>query len=66
MFPCICTNVIDGIKSVDPDLIEMAMFYRIDRNRIIRELYTPAIMPFIISGASNAIGFGWRAIITEV
>lgn len=28
------------------------------------ELYIPAILPFIISGASSAIGFGWRAIIT--
>jgi len=40
------------------------MFYRIDRNRIIRELNTPAIMPFIISGASSSIGLQWRAIIT--
>ena len=64
MFPFICTNVTDGIKSVDPDLVEMARFYRISRNRIIRELYIPAIMPFIISGASSAIGIGWRAIIT--
>jgi len=64
MFPFICTNVIDGIKSVDPDLVEMATFYRIGRNRIIRELYIPAILPFIISGASSAMGIGWRAIIT--
>lgn len=64
MFPFICTNVIEGIKSVDPDLIEMAEFYRISKNRIIREVYIPAILPFIISGASSAIGFGWRAIIT--
>jgi NitT/TauT family transport system permease protein len=64
MFPFICTNVIEGIKSVDPDLIEMAGVYRISKNRIIRELYIPAILPFIISGASSAIGFGWRAIIT--
>ena len=64
MFPFICINVIDGIKSVDKDLVEMATFYRIGRNRIIRELYIPAIMPFIISGASSAMGIGWRAIIT--
>lgn len=64
MFPFICTNVTDGIKSVDPDIVEMAMFYKISRNRIISELYIPAIMPFIISGASSAIGIGWRAIIT--
>ncbi|MBN2861933.1 MAG: ABC transporter permease [Bacteroidales bacterium] len=63
MFPFICTNVIDGIRSVDPDLIEMARFYRVSRKRIIFEVYIPAIMPFIISGASSAMGIGWRAII---
>ncbi len=64
MFPFICTNVIDGIKSVDTDLVEMATFYKIGKYRIIRELYIPAILPFIISGVSSAIGIGWRAIIT--
>ncbi len=63
MFPLICTNVIDGIRSVDPGIIEMAKFYRIKRRRIITEVYIPAIMPFIISGASSAMGIGWRAII---
>lgn len=63
MFPFICTNVIDGIRSVDPDIIQMARFYKISRKRIIYEVYIPAIMPFIISGASSAMGIGWRAII---
>jgi len=63
MFPFICTNVIDGIRSVDPDIIQMAKFYKISRRRIISEVYIPAIMPFIISGASSAMGIGWRAII---
>jgi NitT/TauT family transport system permease protein len=63
MFPFICTNVIDGIHSVDKDILEMAKFYRISRSRIVREVYIPAIMPFIISGASSAMGIGWRAII---
>lgn len=63
MFPFICTNVIDGIRSVDNGLIEMARFYRVSRRRIISEVYIPAIIPFIISGASSAMGIGWRAII---
>jgi len=63
MFPFICTNVIDGIQSVDQNLVQMATFYRVGRGQIIRELYLPAIMPFIISGASSAMGIGWRAII---
>ena len=64
MFPFICINVIDGIKSMDADLTEMAAFYRVGRYRVIRDLYIPGIMPFIISGASSAMGIGWRAIIT--
>jgi NitT/TauT family transport system permease protein len=63
MFPFMCTNVIDGIKSVDNSLVAMARFYNVGHNRIIREVYIPAIMPFIISGASSAMGIGWRAII---
>jgi NitT/TauT family transport system permease protein len=63
MFPFICTNVIDGIRSVDRDLVEMAGFYKTNRKRIIKEVYIPAIIPFIISGASSALGIGWRAII---
>ncbi len=63
MFPFICTNVIDGIRSVDHNLVEMANFYRVKQLRIVREVYIPAIMPFIISGASSAMGIGWRAII---
>jgi len=63
MFPFITTNVSDGIKSIDRELVVMASFYKVSRERIVRELYIPAIMPFIVSGASSALGIGWRAII---
>lgn len=63
MFPFICTNVIDGIKDVDKDLIEMSRIYQVKKLKIIQEVYLPAISPFIFSGASSAMGIGWRAII---
>ncbi len=63
MFPFICTNVAEGVKSVDPNLIIMAKLYRTNWKKIIYELYIPAIMPFIISGVSSSMGIGWRAII---
>jgi len=63
MFPVICTNVIDGIRNVDRVLVEMSRIYKIKQTKIIKEVYLPAITPFIISGASSAMGFGWRAII---
>lgn len=63
MFPFICTNVVDGIRSIDTNLTQMASFYKIERVKMVREVYIPAIMPFIISGSSSAMGIGWRAII---
>ncbi len=63
MFPFICTNVTEGVKSVDPNLVVMAKLYRAGWKKIICGLYIPAISPFIISGASSAMGIGWRAII---
>jgi len=63
MFPFMVTNVSDGVKNIDRKLIEMAKFYGVGGSSIIRELYIPAVMPFIISGASSAMGIGWRAII---
>jgi NitT/TauT family transport system permease protein len=63
MFPIICTNIIDGIRNVDKDLIEMGTTYRVTKRRIIRDIYLPSISPFLTSGISNALGFGWRAII---
>ncbi|MEE4197964.1 MAG: ABC transporter permease subunit [Bacteroidales bacterium] len=63
MFPFICTNVIDGIRDVDRDLVEMARIYQVSHAKIIKEVYLPAIIPFVFSGSSSAMGFGWRAII---
>ncbi len=63
MFPIICTNIIDGIRDVDKDLVEMGNTYQIPEKRIIAEIYLPSISPFLTSGISNAMGFGWRAII---
>jgi NitT/TauT family transport system permease protein len=63
MFPVICVNIIEGIGSVDKDLIEMSKVYKVKQHRIIKEVYFPAITPFLTGGISNALGFGWRAII---
>ena len=63
MFPFICTNIIEGIRDVDKDLIEMGQVYNVEQKNIVKDIYLPGIAPFIFSGASSAMGFGWRAII---
>ncbi len=63
MFPVICINIIEGIRNVDRDLIEMSKVYEVRQKYIIKDIYLPSIVPFLTGGISNALGFGWRAII---
>ena len=63
MFPMIYSNIVNGIHNVDAKLLEMARFYQGSDRRIVTEVYIPAIAPYAVSGISNAVGIGWRAII---
>ena len=57
------TNIVEGMRNVDGDLVEMARFYKVRRSDIIMKVYLPSILPYMISGLSSASGIGWRAII---
>jgi NitT/TauT family transport system permease protein len=63
IFPIIYSNVVAGIKNVDQQLLEMAHIYRVKLKRIILELYIPSILPYLLAGASNAMGITWKVII---
>lgn len=63
MFPMVFTNIVEGMRNVDDNLVEMARFYEVRRSDIIMKVYLPSILPYMISGLSSASGIGWRAII---
>lgn len=63
MLPVVYLNVSEGMLSIDRQTVQMAQFYGVGGRRLIRELYLPAIRPFVLSGISNAVGLGWRAIV---
>jgi ABC-type nitrate/sulfonate/bicarbonate transport system permease component len=53
-FP-ITVNTIDGLRSVDPDLIKMMRTLGADRFQILRRAELPWALPFIFSGAKIAV-----------
>lgn len=64
-FPIIYTNVLQGIKSVDMQLIQMANIYNVKTKYIIRDIYLPSIQNFIISGILMCLGLGWKVSVTS-
>lgn len=62
-FPILYGNVVEGIRNVDNQLVEMASVYNVQRWRLFFELYLPSMVPFMVAGASNAMGITWKVII---
>jgi len=63
MFPILTTNIAQGIRHTEPAFVQMAHLYSIPGRRILREIYFPSILPWLFSGFSTAVGFGWRSVI---
>ena len=59
VFPVIYTNVLEGILSTDPQLLEMAEIFRLSLSRRIRYIYLSQVMPYFRSACTISIGMCW-------
>ncbi len=59
-FPIIYTNVMQGTKNVDTNLVEMSKVYGVSRFNIIKDIYFPSTAPFLFAGISTAFSIGWK------
>ncbi len=59
-FPIIYTNVLQGTKNIDRNLIEMSKIYGIGIFQIIKNIYLPSTAPFIFAGIASAFSIGWK------
>ena len=56
-------NVIAGAMAIPGELREAAHVYRVPRLTVWRELYVPAVFPYLITGLITAAGGAWNATI---
>ena len=64
VFPMVYSSTMEGIRSVDPKLLEVAKVYGFPARKTVKLVYIPALRPFLLSSLSTAIGFAWKAGIT--
>lgn len=62
-FFVVLTNVIDGIRYIDPKLIEVANAAETPRAKFIFHLVIPAAMPTIFTGLRVALGTSWSCVV---
>lgn len=62
LFP-VYLNTFHGVRSVDPQLVEMARVYRVRGFAFYREIIFPAALPSILVGVRFALGLSWLVLI---
>lgn len=61
VFPIVFTNVYEGIKSIDKDLMEVCQAYNIPFKKRVKSLYLPTVMPHFVTALTSSIGLAWKA-----
>lgn len=61
VLPVIYTNLLQGIRSTDEKLLEMAEVFRLPPLCRLGSLYLPQIKPYLFSACSISLGMCWKA-----
>lgn len=64
VFPVIHTNVLEGFRSVDGKLLEMATLYKVPLLKQLRHIYIPSIFPYLMAACVSGMGINIKAVIT--
>ena len=59
--PIVWSNVSEGIRSVDKNLVEVTKVYNFSIFKRITKLYVPSVAPFFIAACRSSLGMAWKA-----
>ncbi|MGW1738279.1 ABC transporter permease [Nocardia sp. NPDC001965] len=61
--PALIVNITQGVRDVDPQLLEMAHVYRFGAWTRLRRIWLPALAPSLFTGARLGIAMAWKVIV---
>lgn len=62
LFP-IFVNTLDGIRRIDPNLVQAARMLGASRRLVITHVVLPAALPAVLAGARLSLGVAWMAMV---
>jgi len=62
-FPVVVADVRQGVRAVDPGLLEMARLFRLRKRDRLRSIYVPALAPHLAAASHGALGLCWKVIV---
>ncbi len=61
VLPLCYENLLAGLKSADPLLLEMGKVYAFTPFQVFRYIYLPALVPYALAAVRTGLGFAWKA-----
>ena len=61
VLPVIYTNILEGIRQTDRQILEMAKVFQVSMGRQIRYIYVSQILPYFVSACRLSLGMCWKA-----
>ena len=61
VLPIVWTNLDEGLRKIDPQLIEMVKVYKMPISRRLRLLAIPSVKPYFVSACRASLGLAWKA-----
>ena len=61
VLPNIYINILEGLKSTDSKMLEMARVFRLPARSRFFYIYRPALKPFLYSGMKISLGMCWKS-----
>jgi NitT/TauT family transport system permease protein len=62
-FPVMHTSTEAGVHAVDQKLLQMSNFFHVPSSLVFWRLRLPSALPYILSGAKNALGLSWKVVV---
>lgn len=61
--PYVIMNVREGVRNTPTDLFDMARAFGVPRQRIIRQVLLPSLLPFLFAAARYCFALGWKGLV---
>jgi len=61
VLPIIWTNIEQGIRQVDPKLLEMAKVFRFSAIKRLLHITIPSVLPYFVAACKTSLGLAWKA-----
>ncbi|MCT7657027.1 ABC transporter permease [Mycobacterium deserti] len=61
--PFVIINVREGVRNTPADLFDMARAFDVPRQRVIRHVLIPSLLPFLFAAARYCFALGWKGLV---